>query len=452
MTVRSHPTDLVTVVGGGLAGCEAAWQLANSGVRVCLFEMRPNVNTGAHQTDKLSELVCSNSLKSDSLDRPAGLLKEEMRRLDSLIVGCADRAAIPGGSALTVDRNAFSDFITSSVSDHPNITVVREEVCAIPELGPVVIATGPLTSDLLSQSISEMLNGEFLYFFDSISPIVDALTIDWDEVFIANRYDKGGEAAYVNCPMNELEYDQLWDALKTGDRVPIHEVDSKVPYFEGCLPIEVMADRGRMTMAFGPLKPVGLTDQRTGNKPFAVVQLRSENRDRSMFNLVGFQTRLKFPEQQRIFRLIPGLVDAEFLRYGQIHRNTFLNSPRCLLPTCQHRDRADLFFAGQLVGVEGYIESAAVGLIAGLNAARRINGEPLLTLPSETAHGALTNYISTASSDNFQPMNINFGIFPPLGERVRKRELRNRLLIERALENLDDFISAQGLRRGAGKK
>lgn len=438
----------VTIIGGGLAGCEAAWQAAQLGVPVLLYEMRPKFMTPAHKTDKLAELVCSNSLRSDLLDKPAGLLKEEMRRLGSLIIRCADRAALQGGGALTVDRERFAQLVTEAIENHPLITVVREVVTEIPETGPVVIATGPLTHDALAEKIRNLIGSDFLYFYDAVSPIVDAETIDYEKCFWGSRYRD--EPAYLNCPMTEEQYRKFWEALVSAEKHEPHEFEKAI-FFEGCLPIEEMARRGYLTLAYGPLRPTGLIDPRTGKQPFAVVQLRPENAEMTMFNLVGFQTSLKWGEQKRVFRLIPGLENAEFLRYGYIHRNTYINSPIALKPTYQFKGRDDLFFAGQLTGVEGYIESAASGLIAGINAARLVRGEPLLVFPAETAIGALARYITTADPKHFAPMNVNFGLLPPLEKKVKPKELRHRLMSIRALKTLEEFIARWGLRRSEGK-
>lgn len=438
----------VTIIGGGLAGCEAAWQAAQLGVPVLLYEMRPKFMTPAHKTDKLAELVCSNSLRSDLLDKPAGLLKEEMRRLGSLIIRCADRAALQGGGALTVDRERFAQLVTEAIENHPLITVVREVVTEIPETGPVVIATGPLTHDALAEKIRNLIGSDFLYFYDAVSPIVDAETIDYEKCFWGSRYRD--EPAYLNCPMTEEQYRKFWEALVSAEKHEPHEFEKAI-FFEGCLPIEEMARRGYLTLAYGPLRPTGLIDPRTGKQPFAVVQLRPENAEITMFNLVGFQTSLKWGEQKRVFRLIPGLENAEFLRYGYIHRNTYINSPIALKPTYQFKGRDDLFFAGQLTGVEGYIESAASGLIAGINAARLVRGEPLLVFPAETAIGALARYITTADPKHFAPMNVNFGLLPPLEKKVKPKELRHRLMSIRALKTLEEFIARWGLKRSEGK-
>ncbi len=439
--------DKIIVIGGGLAGSEAAWQ-ANLGVSVVLYEMRPQFQTPTHKTSNLAELVCSNSLRSDLVDKPAGLLKEEMRRLNSVIIRCADQAALPGGGALTVDREKFAQAVTEAIEKHPLITFVREVITKIPEEGPVVIATGPLTHDALAEEIRKLIGADFLYFYDAVSPIVGAETIDYDRCFWASRYSD--EAAYLNCPMTEEEYLRFWEALIKAERHEPHDFE-KMVFFEGCLPIEEMAKRGYLTLAYGPLRPKGLFDPRTGKQPFAVAQLRPENLEQTMFNLVGFQTTLRFGEQQRVFRLIPGLEEAEFLRFGYIHRNTYINSPIALRPTYQFKGRYDLFFAGQLTGVEGYIESAAAGLVAGINAARLVKGEPLLVLPCETAIGALAHYITNADPKHFSPMNIHFGLFPPPERKVGKKELRHRLMVACALQALEAFIAENGLQRGQGK-
>jgi len=446
--VPSVGSGRVIVIGGGLAGCEAAWQAAQLGVPVLLYEMRPRVMTPAHKTGDLAELVCSNSLRSDLIDKPAGLLKEEMRRLGSLIVGCADRAAIPGGGALTVDRTKFAQAVTEAIQGHPRITVVRTVVTDIPDDGPTVIATGPLTHEALAEALRRLIGSDFLYFYDAVSPIVDAETIDFERCFWGARYRD--EPAYLNCPMTEEEYRRFWEALTTAERHVPHDFE-QIPFFEGCLPIEEMARRGYLTLAYGPLRPTGLRDPRTGRRPFAVVQLRPENAERTMFNLVGFQTTLRWSEQQRVFRLIPGLEHAEFLRFGYIHRNTYVNAPVALRPTYQTKVRDDLFLAGQLTGVEGYIESAAAGLMAGINAARLVRGEPLLVWPRETALGALAHYITTADPKHFAPMNIHFGLLPPLDPPVRPKDRRYRQMAVRALQTLEAFIRRHGLRRGVGK-
>lgn len=426
----------VTVIGAGLAGSEAAWQIAESGVRVTLYEMRPVRKTPAHHTDQFAELVCSNSLRANGLTNAVGVLKEEMRLLHSLILSAADHNAVPAGGALAVDRDGFSGEVTSRLKEHPRITVLAEEVEDIPE-GIVVVATGPLTSPALSENIKALTGEDYFYFYDAAAPIVEKDTIDMEKVFLASRYDKG-EAAYLNCPMNEEEWDRFYEALITADAAPLKDFEKEV-YFEGCMPIEVMAKRGKQTLLFGPLKPVGLTDPRTGKQPFAVVQLRQDNSAGTLYNLVGFQTHLKWGEQKRVFSLIPGLENAEFVRYGVMHRNTFINSPRLLRPTYQYRDRDSLFFAGQMTGVEGYVESAASGLIAGMNAARYALGAEPLTFPQETALGSMANYITTADFRHFQPMNANFGLFPSLGEKIRNKKEKNEAIAKRALEQIQNF-------------
>src|SRR3990172_2409965 len=428
-------TPELTVLGGGLAGCEAAWQAAERGVRVALYEMRPQRPTAAHKTDQLAELVCSNSLGSSEITNAAGILKEEMRRLGSLVVRVADTCTVPAGTALAVDRVEFAARITKEISTHPNITVIREEVTTIPEQGPVIIATGPLTSDALAESLKTLPRAERLYFFDAISPIVDGETIDRSIAFGASRYNKGG-ADYLNCPMSRAEYDAFYDALVAAEKVPVREFE-KTPYFEGCMPIEVQADRGRQTLLFGPMKPVGLVDPRTGARPDAVVQLRPEDVHGQAYNMVGFQTKLKWPEQKRVFRMIPGLERAEFLRLGSLHRNTFINAPLLVRETLQFRQESRIFFAGQIVGVEGYTESAGMGLLAGMNAARLIQHQPLLIPPPTTTLGTLITYLTKSDPRTVQPMNVNLGLFPPLPTRIVQREVRRQKIVDRALNDLD---------------
>lgn len=439
--------DVVTIIGAGLAGSEAAWQVARQGVPVVLYEMRPAVMTPAHKTGLFAELVCSNSLKSNSLDRAGGILKEELRRLGSLILRCADATAVSAGSALAVDRVRFAQMVTAAVEQEPLIEVRREEVTSLPEEGPLIVASGPLTSQALARALFALTDQKYLFFYDAISPIVDAASIDRDQVFLASRYGKG-EAAYLNCPMTEAQYNAFYDALMSAE-VSLHADVNPDELFEGCLPVEVIAARGRDGLRFGPMKPVGLTDPRTGQQPYAVVQLRAENQELTMYNLVGFQTSLKWGEQDRVFRMIPGLEHAEFLRYGQVHRNTYLNAPTLLRPSYQCRKRDDLFFAGQITGVEGYIESTGSGLLAGLNAARMVRGQPLLTLPRETVLGALAHHICNADPDHFQPMNANFGILPPVEvdrkrmSKLQQKEARGRL----CLEALDRYMAEVGLQR-----
>ena len=429
--------DDIVIVGGGLAGSEAAWQAANRGARVTLHEMRPKEMTPAHKTGGLAELVCSNSLGSTDPQNAPGILKEEMRRLGSLIIASAEQARVPAGSALAVDRDQFSLKITQALEGHPNIRILHEEIADIPTDCLCIIATGPLTSDKLSQAIRAVTHSQHLYFFDAISPIIEADSINMDIAFRASRYDKGGDD-YLNCPMTEAQYNTFYDALMAAEKVQPKAFE-KTPYFEACIPIEVMAERGRHTMQFGPLKPVGLEDPRTGGRPSAVVQLRTENIHRTCYNMVGFQTKLTYSEQKRVFRLIPGLEHAEFLRYGSLHRNTFINSPQLLFNTLQFKARGTLFFAGQLVGVEGYTESAAMGGLAGINAARAVTGQPLVTPPPTTAHGCLVSHIALSDPRHFQPMNTNFGLFPPLPSAPRDKEKKRQLIAQRALEDFESW-------------
>ncbi len=442
----------LVVVGGGLAGSEAAWQAAERGVKVVLYEMRPRVSTGAHTTDRLAELVCSNSLGSNLPDRAAGVLKDELRRMGSLLLRIAEEVAVPAGGALAVDREQFAERVTNALQNHPNIEIRREEVTAIPEK-PAIIATGPLTSPRLSRALEKLTGFEHLYFYDAIAPIVVADSINMEVCFRASRYGRGGEKGdYINCPMNREEYEQFVDALVNAERIELHDFEKPIlegehgvragkgKFFEGCLPIEVLARRGRDALAFGPLRPVGLTDPRTGKRPYAVVQLRQDNLAGTLYNMVGFQTNLKFGEQKRVFRLIPGLENAEFARFGQMHRNTFIFSPALLLPTLQFRTRPDLFFAGQITGVEGYVGNIATGLLAGWNAARLLQGKQPLVLPRETMLGALCHYITHASEADFQPMKANYGILPPLSRRIRNKRERYAAYAHRARSALDEFL------------
>jgi methylenetetrahydrofolate--tRNA-(uracil-5-)-methyltransferase len=411
----------VTVIGGGLAGCEAAWQLLRRGCRVQIREMKPDRFSPAHKSAHLAELVCSNSLRSASVENAVGLLKEEMRRMDSLILEAADATAVPAGQALAVDRNAFSLFIEEKLAAQPGLELIRGEVAEIPAEGITIVASGPLTSDALAGSIARITGGEYLYFYDAISPIVEGESIDLNRVFAASRYGHG-EADYLNCPMDREIYETFWKELTHAQEVPLHAFE-EIKCFEGCLPIEVIARRGIETLVHGPMKPVGLIDPRTGDRPHAVVQLRREDRDGILYNMVGFQTKLTWPEQRRIFRMIPGLEKAEFARYGSAHRNTFLNAPTLLTETLQLKSHPRLFFAGQITGVEGYVESAAMGLLAGLNAARLVAaGREGIPPPRETALGALVAHITNADRKTFQPMNVTFGLFPPLPGRIRKKE------------------------------
>ncbi|SHF31825.1 methylenetetrahydrofolate--tRNA-(uracil-5-)-methyltransferase [Seinonella peptonophila] len=434
--MSQHQT-YVTVIGAGLAGSETAWQIAKRGVQVRLYEMRPVKRTPAHRSDQFAELVCSNSLRANALTNAVGILKEEMRQLDSLIMKCADRHAVPAGGALAVDREAFSAEITSTLRHHPLIEVLNEEMTTLPT-GVTVIATGPLTSPTLSTKLQELTGEDYLYFYDAAAPIVERESIDDEKVFIASRYDKG-EAAYINCPMNKEEFERFYEALIHAETAPLKDFEKEI-YFEGCMPIEVLAKRGPKTLLFGALKPVGLTDPRTGRRPYAVVQLRQDNQSGTLFNIVGFQTHLKWGAQKEVFRLIPGLENAEIVRYGVMHRNTFINSPRLLKPTYQFRSRDELLFAGQMTGVEGYVESAASGLIAGINAARMMSRqEPVVPLPS-TAMGSLAHYITQADPKHFQPMNANFGLFEPLTEPSRSKKERAEQYAKRAIEHIQLFV------------
>jgi methylenetetrahydrofolate--tRNA-(uracil-5-)-methyltransferase len=441
-----------TVVGGGLAGSEAAWALAERAVRVTLYEMRPVKMTPAHQTDRLAELVCSNSFKSVELSNAHGLLKAEMRRLGSIVLEAADAACVPGGAALAVDRVAFSQGVHDRVTGHPNVTVVREEVTELSS--PSVVATGPLTSDALAEGVARRLAAASLAFFDAIAPIVAADSLDHERLFRASRYGKGGGDDYLNAPLTEAEYDAFVTALRTGEQYqPHHGLDeTPPPYFEGCLPVEEMAARGRDVLRFGPMKPVGLSNpgRKPGEpEPYAVVQLRQEDRAGQMWNLVGFQTRLRIPEQQRVFRMIPGLERAEFLRYGSVHRNSYINAPRALSAHLAAQDDPQLLFAGQITGVEGYTESAATGILAGINLARLVAGEPPLVPPATTMLGALCRYLHTADPQHFQPMNANFGLLEPLETPVRDKARKREMLVERALAEMDRFAAVVNAERGS---
>ena len=433
-----------TVIGAGLAGCEAAWQLAQAGVEVTLVEMKPIRFSPAHHSAGFAELVCSNSLKAERLASAAGLLKAEMQALGSLCVACAYESRVPAGGALAVDREQFSRLVTEQICAHARITVEHREATAIPKQGVTVIAAGPLASDALAGEIAALC-GEALSFFDAAAPIVSADSVDMDCAFTQSRYGRGGEDDYINCPMDKEEYEAFYDALLHAESAPLHTFDKKKGVYEGCMPIEVMASRGADTMRFGPLKPVGLRDPRTGHRPWAVLQLRKENAGGTMYNLVGFQTNLKFGEQKRVFSMIPALKNAEFLRYGVMQRNTFLDSPRLLNADYSMRKRPDLFFAGQITGVEGYMESAGSGVLAGLNAARRLRGQDPLVLPRETMLGALAGYISDPSVKNFQPMGANFGVLPPLERPVREKRERYESLSTRALEALSARLREEGI-------
>lgn len=436
---------MLQVIGGGLAGSEAAWQAAQRGIDVTLWEMRPVRSTEAHVTDQLAELVCSNSLGSDLPDRAGGLLKAELRRMDSLIMAAAEEARVPAGGALAVGRERFANIVTERIENHPRISLRREEVVRLPE-GPTIVATGPLTSPALAAEIEKLVGEEYMYFYDALSPIVRAETINMDVAFRASRYGRGEEEAgdYINCPMDEAEYRAFVAALKAAERIELRQFERDDPnFFEGCLPIEVMAERGENALAFGPLRPVGLTDPRTGKRPYAIVQLRQDNVAGTLYNLVGFQTNLRWPEQTRVLRMIPGLGNAEFVRLGQMHRNTFLNAPRLLRQTMQFNARDDLFFAGQITGVEGYVGNAGTGLLAGVNAANLLNGEPLWVLPEETMLGALAHYVVHAEASHFQPMKANFGLMPPLDPPVRNKRQRYEAYSRRALAALDTYLRAQ---------
>ncbi len=440
----------VNVIGAGLAGCEAAWQLASHGIGVKLYEMKPKKFTPAHKYSGFCELVCSNSLKAERIASAAGLLKEEMRRLGSLTMEAAEKTKVSAGGALAVNREEFSDYVTEKINSHSLIEVISEEVTHIPE-GYTIIATGPLTSDALSKSIRNLLGGEYLYFHDAAAPIVTRDSLDMSLVFEASRYDRG-EADYLNCPMNKEEYTAFREALVSAESAPLHDFEQEghkdFKVYEGCMPIEVLAKRGEDTMRFGPLKPVGLTDPRTGRRPWAVIQLRRENNDGTLYNLVGFQTNLKFGEQKRVFSMIPGLKNAEFVRYGVMHRNTYINSPGVLDEHFCLKSDNRIFFAGQMTGVEGYIESAASGIYAGLSLSRRLLGLPEITLPEDTMLGALSKYVQNGSMGDFQPMGSNMGILPPLPERIRGKQEKYEVLAQRALASLERELAEKNYTGG----
>ncbi len=429
----------VIIIGAGLAGSEAAWQVAQRGILVDLYEMRPLKSTPAHKTAGFAELVCSNSLRGAGLENAVGVLKEEMRRLDSVVLEAADATKVPAGGALAVDREGFSRYITEKVSNHPKVNVIHQELEQIPleQDAVTIVASGPLTAGSLAEDIAARTGQGYFYFYDAAAPIVTMESIDMSKAYRASRYGKG-EAAYINCPMTKEEYELFWHELVNAEKTQTKDFEKEI-FFEGCMPVEVMASRGENTLLFGPLKPVGLEHPVTGERPYAVVQLRQDNAVATLYNIVGFQTHLKWPEQRRVFGLIPGLESAEFVRYGVMHRNTFINSPEVMLPTLQLKGQENLFFAGQMTGVEGYVESAASGLIAGINAARLSQGKEPLIFPEETAHGALCRYITTAESKHFQPMNVNFGILPSLGERLRDKKLKKQRLAERALAAIESF-------------
>ncbi|MCY3625159.1 MAG: methylenetetrahydrofolate--tRNA-(uracil(54)-C(5))-methyltransferase (FADH(2)-oxidizing) TrmFO [Candidatus Dadabacteria bacterium] len=429
----------ITVIGAGLAGVEAANQISKFGVRVTLYEMRPRRKTAAHRTSDLAELVCSNSLKSASMENASGILKEEMRRLGSLVIEAAEASKVPAGKALAVDREMFSDYITRKIQGNELIDLKREEVTKIPENGTVVVATGPLTSDALCAEISSLTESEYLYFYDAISPIIDADTIDRSKIFRGSRYGHGDseEGDYLNCPLSEDQYYELVDDLIRGEKVETREFE-KALYFQSCMPVEVICERGRDTLRFGPLKPVGLIDPRTGKTPFAVLQLRTENSEETMYNMVGFQTKLRYPQQRTVFRKIPGLERAEFLRYGSVHRNTYIDSPRLLEKDLSLSSRPGVFFAGQITGVEGYVESAATGIVCGISASRKALGLAPAHVPRETSIGSLLEYISTPEKSGFQPMNINFGLFPKVEGKMGK-EKKRRIIAQRAIESMSAY-------------
>ena len=434
--------DFLTIIGAGLAGSEAAWQAAERGVPVVLHEMRSVSRTAAHKTDGCAELVCSNSLGNNLPHSAPYILKEELRSFNSIVISSGDHNSVPAGSALAVDRDLFSQEITEKISNHPLITLKQQEIVEIPQSGPVIIATGPLTSPKLSEEISRLIGQEYLYFYDALSPIVDANSIDYDKAFFASRYGKG-DADYLNCPMDENQYYNFIKELNAAEKVPMASFEKPV-YFEGCMPIEVLAERGPKTLAFGPLKPVGLPDPHTGKIAFAVVQLRKENKESSAYNLVGFQTKLTYPEQKRIVRMIPGLENAEFFRLGAIHRNTFVDTPSLLSNQLQLKSRPDIYFAGQITGVEGYVESASMGLLASLSAVAEITRKDYMPPPRDTALGALINYLTTSSSKNFQPMNINFGLFWMQEMKIRDKKERNQKIAVNAMEQIKKW--RQGLK------
>lgn len=443
-------TNQLTIIGGGLAGTEAAWQAAQRGITVSLYEMRPVRQTPAHVSDHLAELVCSNSLGSDLPDRAPGLLKSEIRRLDSLILQAAGQAAVPAGGALAVDREQFALEVTRRIESHPRIELRREEVTRIPDT-PTIIATGPLTSDTLAAELANLSGKEYLYFYDAISPIVEADSINMEIAFRASRYERGDqdEGDYINCPFTAEEYMTFITALREAEKITLKKFEQEDEhFFEMCLPVEELARRGDKALAFGPMRPVGLRDPRTGQRPYAILQLRQDNLAGTLYNLVGFQTNLKWGEQRRVFRLIPGLEKAEFMRYGMMHRNTYINSPMLLQPTMQWHNRSDLFFAGQITGVEGYVGNAATGLLAGINAARLLQGQPLVTLPQTTMLGALCHYVTHAEPKDFQPMKANFGLMPPTEKKIRNKRARYQAYADRALQDLENVVDEYGLEVG----
>lgn len=443
MRIRTPSDRYINVIGAGLAGCEAAWQAAKRGAQVRLYEMKPKKFSPAHKMDSFAELVCSNSMRSDSLTNAVGLLKEEMRRLDSLIMRCADETRLPAGGALAVDREGFSKAVTEAVIGHPNITVYYEEVTSLPEDGITVVATGPLTSDAFTEQIIKITGKDSLYFYDAAAPIITYESIDMSKAFRASRYGKGTDD-YINCPMDKEQYELFWNELVNAETVPIRDFE-KMILFSGCMPVESMASKGRDTLRFGPLKPVGIIDPATGKEPYAVVQLRQDNKAGTLYNIVGFQTHLRWPEQKRVFRLIPGLENAEFARYGVMHRNIYINSPGLIDAAYRMKSIPGLYFAGQITGVEGYVESASSGLVAGINAARQYLGEDLVVFPENTAIGSLAAYVSGNSTSGLQPMNASFGLIKEPGERIRNKKLKHQRMAEIALEQIDRIKAAYRL-------
>lgn len=431
--------DYITVIGGGLAGCEAAYQIAIRGIKVKLYEMKPNKYSPAHSNDNLAEIVCSNSFKSNNLTNACGLLKEELRRLDSLLIKIADEISVPAGQALAVDRDKFSKKVTEEIEKNPNIEIIREEVKKVKDDEITIIATGPLTSEKLSNEINKLTGNENLYFYDAAAPIIEKDSIDFNIAFYGDRYGKQGDNSYINLPMNKEEYEAFYKELVTAEIVTLHDFEKR-EIFEGCMPIEIMAKRGADTIRFGPLKPVGFTDPRTGNRPYALVQLRQDNEQGTLYNMVGFQTNLKYGEQKRVFSMIPGLENAEFVKYGVMHRNTFINSSKVLTNTYNLKENSNIYFAGQISGVEGYVESIASGLVAGLNTVAQLKNREKVVFPKETVIGALADYIST-ENEKFQPMNANFGILPQLENRIRDKQQRYEKLSEKALQKLEETFT-----------
>ena len=436
--------DYITVIGAGFAGCEAAMQIARAGIKCRLYEMKPKRFSPAHKSENFCELVCSNSFKASRPDSAAGLLKNEMEMLGSLSVKCAKETAVPAGGALAVNRDDFSEMVTRAVENEPLIEIIREEVTEIPREGIVVVAAGPLASDAISGDIKSLC-GENLSFYDAAAPIVSADSVDMEKAFTQSRYDKGGEDDYINCPMNKAEYEEFYRELINAESVILHEFEKNKEIYEGCMPIEIMAKRGENTIRFGPMKPVGLVDPRTGHRPWAVLQLRKENKGGTLYNLVGFQTNLKFPEQKRVFSMIPALHSAQFVRYGVMHRNSFLNSPRVMTEYFNMKEKPDIFFAGQITGVEGYMESAASGIIAGINAARKFKGEDMLLLPENTMLGALSRHIINTQTKNYQPMGAAIGLLPPLEERIRDKHERYGKICDIAINSLKSYIEENGI-------